>query len=379
MHVLPARRRPGEDSGAAPAAAAAAPDGAGEEGPGGYKAQRDAARKADAGNRAAWNSLFMRADTVAEAVAAHYGVTKAQLLDREASDLPVRMALGEAQVIAQTKQALAEGGVAVGALEAAAAAAGKAAASKWVLAGARGLFRLTEGRAAENADSAVPGKRGWAALPFGYQKVGCGPGRPARALEPSLPGPPTARPVGTAGLGTPFRPSPDPATTSSKPHSSPLQSLRQQALKPPPLQTPNPRKTPRSVARSPTTLLVKNLPYSAEEGELEDLFGRAGTVGLLFGVAGRELLPAGCRLGRKPTAVCCLQVGCLDAGRLGLERGAGRGLMGAKRQGLTGEAARSNSRGLGYCNWQPTSPRRLPTVSQGRAPGAAPHPHAGAG
>lgn len=40
----------------------------------------------------------MRADTVAEAVAAHYGVTKAQLLDREAEDLPVRMALGEAQV-----------------------------------------------------------------------------------------------------------------------------------------------------------------------------------------------------------------------------------------------------------------------------------------
>ena len=35
-----------------------------------------------AGNRSAWNSLFMRADTVAEAVAAHYGVTKAELLDR---------------------------------------------------------------------------------------------------------------------------------------------------------------------------------------------------------------------------------------------------------------------------------------------------------
>lgn len=40
----------------------------------------------------------MRADTVAEAIAAHYGVSKAQLLDREAADLPVRMALGEAQV-----------------------------------------------------------------------------------------------------------------------------------------------------------------------------------------------------------------------------------------------------------------------------------------
>jgi hypothetical protein len=48
--------------------------------------------------RAAWSSLFMRADTVAAAVAAHYGVSKAQLLDATAADLPLRMALGEAQV-----------------------------------------------------------------------------------------------------------------------------------------------------------------------------------------------------------------------------------------------------------------------------------------
>ena len=37
-------------------------------------------------------------------------MTKAELLDRSSSDLPVRMALGEAQVVAQTKQALAEAG-----------------------------------------------------------------------------------------------------------------------------------------------------------------------------------------------------------------------------------------------------------------------------
>jgi hypothetical protein len=91
MHVLPSKRHPGDGAGAGAGGGA-------EGGPGGFKAARDAQRKADAGNRAAWNSLFMRADTVAEAVAAHYGVTKAQLLDREAADLPVRMALGEAQV-----------------------------------------------------------------------------------------------------------------------------------------------------------------------------------------------------------------------------------------------------------------------------------------
>lgn len=48
----------------------------------------------------------MRADTVAEAIAAHLGMPKAQLLDREAADLPVRMALGEAHVINLTKQSL---------------------------------------------------------------------------------------------------------------------------------------------------------------------------------------------------------------------------------------------------------------------------------
>ena len=47
----------------------------------------------------------MRADTVAEAVAAYYGVSKSELLDRGAADLPVRMALGEAHVVAQTKAA----------------------------------------------------------------------------------------------------------------------------------------------------------------------------------------------------------------------------------------------------------------------------------
>lgn len=64
----------------------------------GFKAQRAAQRRAEAGNRAAWSSLFMRADTVAAAVAAHYGVSKSQLLDGAAADLPLRMALGEAQV-----------------------------------------------------------------------------------------------------------------------------------------------------------------------------------------------------------------------------------------------------------------------------------------
>ena len=45
-------------------------------GPEGFKSAREAQRREDAGNRATWNSLYMRQDTVAEAVAMHYGVTK---------------------------------------------------------------------------------------------------------------------------------------------------------------------------------------------------------------------------------------------------------------------------------------------------------------
>lgn len=94
-----------------------------------YKETKDAERRSQAGNRAAWNTLFMRSDTVAEAVAAHYGISKSQLLSRDAADLPVRMALGEAHVIAMTKKALGDAGVSIEVLEEAAAASGKASAS----------------------------------------------------------------------------------------------------------------------------------------------------------------------------------------------------------------------------------------------------------
>ena len=66
----------------------------------------------------------MRQDTVAAAVAAKYGVKKADLLESGADDVAVRMALGEAQVIASTKEQLSAAGVDASALEAAAASGG---------------------------------------------------------------------------------------------------------------------------------------------------------------------------------------------------------------------------------------------------------------
>lgn len=83
------------------------------------KQQRNSERKAseEAGNTSAWNSLYMRPDTVVENIARKFGVSKSELLDRESDDLAVRIALGETQVIAETKKALSRAGVNVSSLE----------------------------------------------------------------------------------------------------------------------------------------------------------------------------------------------------------------------------------------------------------------------
>ncbi|XP_051125398.1 multiple RNA-binding domain-containing protein 1 [Andrographis paniculata] len=84
-----------------------------------FKQQKEAERKASeaTGNSRAWNSLFMRPDTVVENIARKFGVSKSELLDRESDDLAVRIALGETQVLAETKNALSSAGVNVSLFE----------------------------------------------------------------------------------------------------------------------------------------------------------------------------------------------------------------------------------------------------------------------
>jgi RNA recognition motif-containing protein len=114
IHLIPAKRPPVAADTLGGVGRLEGADGAGETSPrdetersAGFKADRDARLKADAGtNRAAWNSLFMRQDTVAAAVAAKYGVSKADLLESGDADVAVRLALGEAQIIADTKAQL---------------------------------------------------------------------------------------------------------------------------------------------------------------------------------------------------------------------------------------------------------------------------------
>ncbi|XP_010434383.1 PREDICTED: multiple RNA-binding domain-containing protein 1 isoform X3 [Camelina sativa] len=84
-----------------------------------FKQKREEQRKASeaGGNTKAWNSLFMRPDTILENIVRVYGVSKSELLDREAEDPAVRLALGETKVIAKTKEAFAKAGVNVTSLE----------------------------------------------------------------------------------------------------------------------------------------------------------------------------------------------------------------------------------------------------------------------
>eukprot|EP00963_Diacronema_lutheri_P014249 scaffold2858_cov659-Pavlova_lutheri.AAC.220 len=90
-----------------------------------YKSEKEAEKKAKAGTDfVAWNSLFIRQDTAASVAAAQQGISKSELLDPSAGDLPVRQALAETAVIADTKRHLGLAGVNVPSLENFAAAAG---------------------------------------------------------------------------------------------------------------------------------------------------------------------------------------------------------------------------------------------------------------
>lgn len=65
-----------------------------------------------------WSTLFIRPDTVAHAMAAQFNVEKGELFDREnTGSLGVRMALGETNIIADTKKFLEREGVSLEALQ----------------------------------------------------------------------------------------------------------------------------------------------------------------------------------------------------------------------------------------------------------------------
>ncbi|XP_033978279.1 probable RNA-binding protein 19 [Trematomus bernacchii] len=88
-----------------------------------YKRQKDAKNKASSSSSHNWNSLFLGTSAVADAIADKYNTTKSQVLDHESKgSLAVRMALGETQIVQETRQFLLDNGVSLDSFSQAAAA-----------------------------------------------------------------------------------------------------------------------------------------------------------------------------------------------------------------------------------------------------------------
>ncbi|XP_059921605.1 probable RNA-binding protein 19 [Gadus macrocephalus] len=88
-----------------------------------FKRQRDAKSKAASNSSHNWNSLFVGTNAVADAIAEKYNTTKSQVLDHESrGSVAVRMALGETQIVQETRQFLLDNRVSLDSFSQAAAA-----------------------------------------------------------------------------------------------------------------------------------------------------------------------------------------------------------------------------------------------------------------
>lgn len=77
-----------------------------------YKDIKVAKLKTQSNASRSWNSLFVGQNAVADVMAKIYGTTKDNILDPFGdSDVAVRLALGETQIVLETKKYLEEHGV----------------------------------------------------------------------------------------------------------------------------------------------------------------------------------------------------------------------------------------------------------------------------
>ena len=77
-----------------------------------YKKSKAAALKSQSGSAHNWNTLFLGSNAVVDSMAEKYDVEKSDLLDPEESQsLAVRMALGETELVTETREFLEEQGV----------------------------------------------------------------------------------------------------------------------------------------------------------------------------------------------------------------------------------------------------------------------------
>ncbi|KAK2172512.1 hypothetical protein NP493_953g00009 [Ridgeia piscesae] len=79
-----------------------------------YKKKKEAKLKATAGSSHNWNTLFLGPNAVADVMAERYGASKSDILNAEGGhSVGVRLALGETQVVAETRDFLIDNGVAL--------------------------------------------------------------------------------------------------------------------------------------------------------------------------------------------------------------------------------------------------------------------------
>ena len=77
-----------------------------------FKLKRDAKKKSLSSQDHNWNTLFLGMNAVADVMADKYNTTKGDILDgASSSSLAVRMALGETQVVTETRKFLVSQGV----------------------------------------------------------------------------------------------------------------------------------------------------------------------------------------------------------------------------------------------------------------------------
>ena len=77
-----------------------------------FKSKRDAKKKSLSSQDHNWNTLFLGMNAVADVMAEKYNTTKGGILDgASSSSLAVRMALGETQVVTETRKFLVSQGV----------------------------------------------------------------------------------------------------------------------------------------------------------------------------------------------------------------------------------------------------------------------------
>ncbi|XP_046556854.1 probable RNA-binding protein 19 [Haliotis rubra] len=87
-----------------------------------FKKKKEAEQKSMAKSSHNWNTMFIGANAVADTMAERYGTSKSQILDASGKEsLGVRMALGETQIVSETRDFLLDNGVSLDSFSQAAA------------------------------------------------------------------------------------------------------------------------------------------------------------------------------------------------------------------------------------------------------------------